>query len=233
MGFSKPIPPSCMYNMDDTTVFLEQRFGKRSKRTFVSKEVKNDLRSRQLSFSFGLSKSKRDKKRKKNANTQARTVKILFCSCADGTATCTVIKIKDESIQQFQIQKVHERLFIVWDPKIPKSGSRAPAEPKATRVKRTAAIMKNAILPAIVTDLNLKRQRQNAAVTMFSEDDAQRDSQDSHAADDCLDHAVLSMDGDFAQIEAILEIESLVNAFSAANVQLFKFAAGRSNKTSH
>jgi hypothetical protein len=228
LGFSKPIPPSCMYNMDDTTVFLEQKFGKRSKRTFVSKEVKDDLRSRQLSFSFGVSKSKRDKKRKKRANMQARTVKILFCSCADGTATCTVIKIKDESIQRFQIQKVTDRLYIVWDPKIPKSGSRAPAEPKAVRVQRTAAIMQHAILPAIIADLSMKRQRQNVAVAMFSEDGTQRDSQDSHAADDCLDRALLSMDGDFAQIEAILELSAMVNAFSAANVELFKFAAGAS-----
>ncbi len=228
MGFSKPIPAACMYNMDDTTVFLEQRFGKRNKKTYVSKDVKDDLRHRHLSFSFGVSKSKREKKRKKSANTQARTVKILFCSCADGTPTCTVVKIKDESISSFAIQKVSEKFYIVWDPKIPKSGSRAPAEPKAIRVKRTASIMKNCLLPAIIFDLNMKRERQSATVAMFSEDDVQHDSLDSHAADECYDRAVLSMDGDFAQIEAILEIHSMTSAFAAANVELFKFAAGAS-----
>jgi hypothetical protein len=230
MSFSKPIPSACMYNMDDTTVFLEQKFGRSSKRTYVSKEVKDDLRARHLSFSFGVSKSKRQKRNKKRANTQARTVKILLCTCGDGSVTCVVVKIKDEAITRFEIEPINDRLFVVWDPKIPKSGSRAPAEPKMVRVNRTAMIMKNAILPCIVEDMRQKRAKQAALATVhsFLEDDTQRSSQDSRAADECYDRAVLSMDGDFSQIESILEIESLTAAFAAANVELFKFAAGAS-----
>jgi hypothetical protein len=100
--------------MDDTTVFLEQMFGRRGKRTHVSKEVKDDLRARLLSFSFGVSKSKRDKRRKKAANTQARTVKILLCTCGDGTVACDLIKIKDEAISTFKLQRVNDNLFIVY-----------------------------------------------------------------------------------------------------------------------
>ena len=114
MSFIKPIPASCVYNMDDTTVFLEQMFGRRGKRTHVSKEVKDDLRARLLSFSFGVSKSKRDKRRKKAANTQARTVKILLCTCGDGTVACYVIKMKGEAISTFKLQRVNDNLFIVY-----------------------------------------------------------------------------------------------------------------------
>lgn len=230
MSFSKPIPAACMYNMDDTTVFLEQKFGRNSKRTFVSKEVKDDLRARSLSFSFGVSKSKRQKKNKKRANMQARTVKILLCTCGDGSVACTVVKIKDESITRFEIESIHDRLYVVWDPKIPKTGHRAPAEPKQVRVQRTAMIMQHAILPCIVEDLKQKRARQQAAANVHSvlEDGSQHSSQDSRAADECYDRAVLSMDGDFAQIESILEIETMTAAFAAANVELFKFAAGAS-----
>ena len=227
-SFSKPIPPSCLYNMDDTTVFLEQKFGRRGKKTFVSKDVKDGLRGKHLSFSFGITKSKRDKQRKKSRNTQARTVKILLCTCGDGSAICTVIKIKDESIREFKIQPVNVNLYIVWDPKIAKTGSRAPAEPKAVRVKRTALILQHCILPPIVADLAMKRSRQASSVRCFYEDGSRHSSQDSHAADECYDRAILCMDGDFAQIEAILEIESMTQAFADENVELFKFAAGAS-----
>jgi hypothetical protein len=48
-GFSWPIPSACMYNMDDTTVFLEQRIGK-NRKTYVPQSVKNALRGKNLSF---------------------------------------------------------------------------------------------------------------------------------------------------------------------------------------
>ena len=127
MSFIKPIPASCVYNMDDTTVFLEQMFGRRGKRTHVSKEMKDDLRARLLSFLFGVSKSKRDKRRKKAANTQARTVKILLFTCGDGTVACDLIKIKDEAISTFKLQRVNDNLFIVWD-----RASRAQGNPLET-----------------------------------------------------------------------------------------------------
>ena len=98
----------------------------------------------------------------------------------------------------------------------------------ATRVQRTACIMKNAILPAIVEDMRLKRERQASSVHSFFEDGSQKSSQDSHAADECYDRGILSMDGDFGQIEAILADERLTSAFREANVELFKFAAGAS-----
>jgi hypothetical protein len=226
-GFSKRIPFACQYNMDDTTVFLEQRIGK-NKRTYAAKSVKDALRNKNLSFSFGVTKSKREKKRKKAANTQARTVKILFCSCADGTPICTVVKIKDESISQFQLQKISDSFYIAWDPKIPKSGSRSPAEPKSVRVQRTATIMKCAILPAIVRDMEFKKKKQAEAYQKFDEEGVAHDSLDSHADDVCYDRAILSMDGDFTQIEAILALVDLTAAFAANNVELFKFAAGAS-----
>jgi hypothetical protein len=226
-GFSKRIPVACQYNMDDTTVFLEQRIGKR-KRTYVAKSVKDALHGKNLSFSFGVTKSKREKQRKKAANTQARTVKILFCSCADGTPVCTVVKIKDESITQFKLQKITDSFYIVWDPKIPKSGPRSPAEPKSVRVRRTATIMKFAILPAIVLDMEVKRRKQAEAYKTFDEEGVAHDSLDSHADDVCYDRALLSFDGDFAQVEAILALEDVTAAFAAKNVELFKFAAGAS-----
>jgi hypothetical protein len=226
-GFTKRIPFACQYNMDDTTVFLEQRIGKRTK-THVHKSVKDALRGKNLSFSFGVTKSKREKTRKKAANTQARTVKILFCSCADGTPICTVVKIKDESITQFKMQKITDSFYIVWDPKIPKSGTRSPAEPKSVRVRRTATIMKFAILPAIVLDMECKKRKQSEACQTFDEEGVAHDSMDSHAEDICYDRALLSFDGDFAQIEAILALEDVTAAFAEKNVELFKFAAGAS-----
>jgi len=228
-GFSKPIPAACMYNMDDTTIFLEQKF-KRNSKTYVSGKVKKDLRDKNLSFSFGLSKSKKDRKRKKMSNPQARTVKILLCTCADGTAVCTVIKIKDTAITEFKMEPLNPEahIWLVWDPKIPKSANRQPAEPKAVRVQRTSCIMKNAILPAIVEDMTKKKRRQSASLQSFAQDGSCHSSQDSHAADECYDRGILSMDGDFSQIEAILADQILTSAFRDANVELFKFAAGAS-----
>jgi hypothetical protein len=226
-SFSKRIPVACQYNMDDTTVFLEQRIG-RQRKTYVHKSVKDALRGKNLSFSFGVTKSKREKQRKKAANTQARTVKILFCSCADGTSICTVVKIKDESISEFRLQKITDSFYIVWDPKIPKSGNRSPAEPKAVRVRRTATILKFAILPAIKLDLEGKRRKQAEACQTFDEDGVVHDSMDSHAEDVCYDRALLCFDGDFAQVEAILALDDVTEAFAAAKVELFKFAAGAS-----
>jgi hypothetical protein len=157
------------------------------------------LRIKGLSFSFGITRSKREKQRKKAANSQARTIKILFCSSGDGTAVCTVVKIKDTSIKKFFLQKVSDQFYIAWDPKIPKTGGRAPAEPKAVRLARTACIMMNAILPAIVFDLNKKRQAQREAIRTFDEQGVAHDSQDSLAGDDCLDRALLSMDGEIGR----------------------------------
>jgi hypothetical protein len=227
-GFSKPIPAACMYNMDDTTIFLEQKFGQAGKRTFVSRVVKDVLRVKNLSFSFGISKSKKDKQRKKSKNTQARTVKILLCTCADGTTVCTVIKIKDTAITRFRMQPINLNLWIVWDPKIPKTANRQAAEPKTVRRQRTSCILKNAILPAIKDDMKQKRERQSSTMQSFYEDGSVHSSQDSHAADECYDRGILSMDGDFSQVDAILEDERLTSAFRDANVELFKFAAGAS-----
>lgn len=228
-GFSKPIPAACMYNMDDTTCFLEQKFGGVNKKTYVSKTVKNQLRERNLSFSFGLSKSKKERRHKKSKNTQARTVKLLLCTCADGTATCTVIKIKDTAIARFKMEPIDkdQNIWIVWDPKIPKGPGRQLAESKEVRVARTSCILKNAVLPAIEKDLAKKKARQLSTHSFF-EDGSQHSSQDSHAADECYDRAILTMDGDFSQIEAILQDDRLTSAFRAANVELFKFAAGAS-----
>ena len=141
-----------------------------------------------------------------------------------------MIKIKDTAISRFKMEPVNKEknIWIVWDPKIPKSANRQPSEPKAVRVQRTACIMKNAILPAIVEDMRLKRERQASSVHSFYEDDSQKSSQDSHAADECYDRGILSMDGDFGQIEAILADERLTSAFREAKVELFKFAAGAS-----
>jgi hypothetical protein len=113
-----------------------------------------------------LSKSKKDRKRKKLSNPQARTVKILLCTCADGAAVCTVIKIKDTAITEFKMEPLNPEahIWLVWDPKIPKSANRQPAEPKAVRVQRTSCIMKNAILPAIVEDMTKKKNDTNLCI---------------------------------------------------------------------
>ena len=78
---------------------------------------------------------------------------LIFCTCGDGTVACDLIKIKDEAISTFKLLRVNDNIFIVWDPKIPKSGSREPAEPKAIRLKRTAVVMEHQIVPGIVSDI--------------------------------------------------------------------------------
>ena len=89
MSFIKPIPASCVYNMDDTTVFLEQMFGRRGKRTHVSKEVKDDLRARLLSFRSEFQRASGTKEGRKQPTLKQEQLKF-YCAHA-ATAQLLVI----------------------------------------------------------------------------------------------------------------------------------------------
>ena len=205
------IQPKYVYSMDDTTMFLEEKQVKQ--RGIVPKAVAAAARALGLRFSLSLKE-----KTKKHGTHAQRTIKLLAVVSAAGNLVCTIVKITDYAIESSELYRLRPGLYVAMMKGHSKSAvSEEERESRrASSLQFTSRMLVGAVIPSIVQDMILSEHKTkvriiddngdsqpvpgNADVNL---DDA--DAVDLVSAAVVLPRAVLTFDGDFPQIAALMQ----------------------------
>jgi hypothetical protein len=253
------IQPKYVYSMDDTTMFLEEKQVKQ--RGIVPKAVAAAARALGLRFSLSL----KEKKKKTGTHAQ-RTIKLLAVVSAAGNLVCTIVKITDYAIASSELYRLRPGLYVA----MMKGHSKSAVSEEERQARRastlqfTSRMLVGAVIPSIKQDMILSEHKTKVRII-----DDNGDSQpvpgeadlhpedagafDLAAAPAVLPRAVLTFDGDFPQIAALMQervrdgdfefdennvmspsrretglarAPSVAERFAASNIELFKWCAG-------
>jgi len=220
------IARECMYSLDETSLLLEPQFSKEVA-GLASKEAVDEARKSNIGLSCMASE--------KEIPANCKVVKILVLTGGGGQCPMKVIKIRDERITEEGLWSVHKtpdtEVFVHCSPIEPSAGESASDR----NVRHANTILKRCVLKSIEKDMTRLQQLpqgpQKCSDSGFAAD-SQGMSQGTRSAKaaarkEKFSRAILTFDGDYPQLKALISATSpLAPLFRAAGIELFKWAGG-------
>ena len=230
------VAKECIYSLDDTSLLLEPQIGREVTGLATEDQIKAARKN-----NIGLSVMASDK----DVKTNCKVLKVLVLTSGGGMCPLKVIKIRDAKIVNDVLMKISEtETSQVWIHFVPgEIDGEDPESASKKNVRYASKIFKGCVLPAIKKDM--ARLVQGPKATYKVGDDAeeipasQPMSQGTRQARAAarktkFARAILTFDGDWPQLQALIDSKNADNAcfaplaaeFKDAGIELFKWAGG-------
>ncbi len=225
----------CIYSLDDTSLLLEPKFGRELQGLATEEQV---AAARKSNIGLSVMASEKDFK------TNCKVLKVLVLTSGGGACPMKVIKIRDSKITKEALVRISEtdttEIWIHW---IPDDAEDTAETHSQKNVRYASKIFKACVLRAIKKDM-ARLVKGPTAISKFGDDGAELDNsqplsqntRSGRAAQRAakFGRAILTFDGDWPQLQAIIDSRNadgecfapLAAEFSAANIELFKWAGG-------
>jgi hypothetical protein len=230
------VAKECIYSLDDTSLLLEPSF---SREVTGLASVEQISAARKSNIGLSVMASEKDVK------TNCKVLKVLVLTSGGGQCPVKVIKIRDSKIQQDELINISETpTTAVWIHFVPADVDDEDSESASEKnVRYASKIFKACVIPAIQKDMARLVQGPKGYTKVDDEGKELPNSQPlSQSTRSALQaqrkakfaRAILTFDGDWPQLQALIDSRSadgecfapLAHEFQEAGIELFKWAGG-------